>query len=204
MFSKAIKSYSSSDVGISIAPWDLPSRVMVGKNLSCVSSVYRNCIDHHSYIIYITDTTAINNFAYHPASAGGIAKRLFTVISFAHNNQSKSFNFKINQQLFPLWLLQIVLFITGAPLRNLPTAAGNTWLNQKSNDAQNVPLCGNTQSLEQKAWASTEKLNAHVLEKWNPVRISMLFWACMNVPDTHTQKKKKIGEDYLSASEAKV
>lgn len=121
---------------------------------------------------------------------------------FTHNNQSKSFDFAINQQLFLLWLLQIVLFITGALLRNLPTAAGNTWLNQESNDAQNVPLCGNTQSLEQKAWASTEKLNTHVLEKWNPVQIPMLLWAGMNVPDANRKKNNQyLGEDYLSASQ---
>lgn len=87
----------------------------------------------------------------------------------------------------------MVLFLTQALNHNLVTAARNTWLNQESNDAQNVPLCGNTQSLEQKAWASTEKLNKHVREKWNPAHVSVALWAGTNAPDAN---KKYLGEDF--------
>lgn len=113
----------------------------------CVSSVYRNFINPSQllYIIYISDRTAIT------FNSCGTAKKIFNVIKYKHNIQNKSFDLDTNQQLLPLCLQQTVLFITRAILCNLPTAAGNTWLNQESNDAQNVPLCGNTQSLERKA-----------------------------------------------------
>lgn len=109
-----------------------------------VSSVCRNCIN-------LSQLSITSNSCYQPASGDGTAKIIFTVIKSKHNIQNKSFDLDANQQLFPLWLQQTVLFITQAILCNLPTAAGNTWLNQESNDAQNVPLCGNTQSLERKA-----------------------------------------------------